>query len=343
MTCYAPLQAWQRPYYPIYAGENEEYLKKLNKIRFKEVKGWTPISIPCGKCLGCKIDRAKSHALRCALEAKNWKNNCFLTLTYSDHLKRKDETPAYPADNKLNIRDIQLFIKKLRKHYTGAETWENPNTKKIENPIRYFGCGEHGPKTNRVHWHVCIFNWKPDDLKIYKTSEKGGKPYTLWTSKTLQNLWGYGFVVIGNMTEETAGYVARYCTKKIKTEDELIFMSRNPGIGKINWEQNKEKYKEFGILTKNHTGVKRSNLPKYFKKLWKQEDWEEFEKANYENKQKMQKLKNQLAEQLNYSDGYTKWELSKDQINEMKLEEYTKKQGISMQEKIKLLKRNEFE
>lgn len=343
MTCYKPIQAWQRPEYPIYAGENEEYLKKLNRISFHEIPNWIPITIPCGKCIGCKMEKVKSHSTRCTLEASQWKNNCFITLTYSNHIKRKDGKPAYPEDNKLHKEDIQLFIKKLRKKYTGIEEWTNPNTKKIEKPIRYFGCGEHGPKTNRVHWHFCIFNWKPKDLKLYKTENKNGKPYTLWTSKELSKLWGYGFVVVGNLTEETANYVARYTTKKIKTEDECLMMSRNPGIAKWNWQKNAEKYKEYGILVHNTKGTTRQNLPKYFKKLWKQENREEYEQANYENKQKMKQLKNEQAESLNYTENFTKSELSTDIKNELKFDIYNKKREKHKIEQINLLKRNNFE
>lgn len=342
MTCYKPLTAYQRPAYPIYAGDNEEYLKKLNKLSFKYIPGWTKIQIPCGKCIGCKLQKAKEHSVRCALEASHWKNNCFITLTYSNNIKRKDGKPAYPEDNQLHKEDIQLFIKKLRKKYKGCEEWTNPNTGKKENPIRYFGCGEHGPKTNRVHWHFCIFNWKPKDLKPYKTEVKNGKPYELWTSKELQNLWGYGFVIIGNMTEETANYIARYTTKKIKEDDECLLMSRNPGIAKWNWEQDQEKMKEYGILTHNAKGVTRSNLPKYFKKLWKDENREEYEKANYKNKKKMEMSKIDIINKWNLSEKFTKLDISTDEMNENKMDIILKKQEKIILDKTKQLKRNQF-
>ena len=120
-------------------------------------------------------------------------------------------------------------------------------------------------------------------------------------------------------------------------------MSRNPGIAKWNWEKNAEKYKKFGILIHNNKGTTRQNLPKYFKKLWKQENWEEFEKANYENKQKMKQLKNEQANKLNYTENFTNWNLSTEKINELKFDIYNKKREEHKKEQVKLLKRNNFE
>ena len=72
----------------------------------------------------------------------------------------------------------------------------------------------------------------------------GGCKY--YTSSDLQVLWPYGYSAIGDLTFESAAYVARYCTKKItgKIADdyyqgkscEFPLMSLKPGIG-FEWFQ----------------------------------------------------------------------------------------------------------
>ena len=42
------------------------------------------IEVPCGKCLECRLDHARQWADRCILEASEYDDNCFLTLTYDD-------------------------------------------------------------------------------------------------------------------------------------------------------------------------------------------------------------------------------------------------------------------
>lgn len=112
--------------------------------------------------------------------------------------------------------------------------------------IRFFHCGEYGEKLGRPHYHACLFNFDFED----KTLLKIVNDIPLFTSPTLEKLWGKGFVSIGNVTFESAAYVARYIMKKINGDDadkhyeyinpldghtyqrkpEYITMSRRPGI-----------------------------------------------------------------------------------------------------------------
>ena len=67
-----------------------------------------------------------------------------LTLTIDD------ENLEYSEDwqPQLCYRDVQLFIKKLRKQ----------NAKHTKNKIKYFAVGEYGGLTARPHYHLIIFN-----------------------------------------------------------------------------------------------------------------------------------------------------------------------------------------
>jgi hypothetical protein len=206
MPCYGPLTA----YYP-------KANSGSNKLVFKKTDAETGIAlkIPCGKCIGCKLEHSRQWALRCMNEKRLHSDSSFITLTYDNaHL---------PSGGTLVKRDLQLFMKRLRKEFG--------------NGVRFFACGEYGEKSLRPHYHVLLLN---KDF-VDKKSVSSGSEYTLYTSALLSKLWTYGTHVIGDVNFESAAYVARYCTKKITgpsaekhyngREPEFLVMSRRPGIG----------------------------------------------------------------------------------------------------------------
>lgn len=97
MPCFRPWTAFFRD------GVDED-----GKYRFMDMaRGDIDIQLPCGKCDGCRKDRARGWAARMMHEASMHGSNLFLTLTYDDdHL---------PHDMSVNLRDFQLFMKRLRK------------------------------------------------------------------------------------------------------------------------------------------------------------------------------------------------------------------------------------
>jgi hypothetical protein len=144
------------------------------------------------------------------------KENSFLTLTYSDE--------NVPGGGTLVYGDFQRFMKRLRK--------------RIGLPIRFFMCGEYGEQTVRPHYHAIIFGYGFPDKTYWGKSPTG---HPIYRSKELEELWTEGNSLIGSVTRESAGYVARYCMKKINgdlaedhykgREPEFAHMSLKPGIG----------------------------------------------------------------------------------------------------------------
>lgn len=185
MSCYYPLQVFQH-----------KYLKGKvlfdRKYRYNDL--YAPLKIPCSQCIGCRLEHARQWAMRCMHEAALYEDNCFITLTYdNDHL---------PKNGFLERRDFQLFMKRLRKHFAGVT-------------IRTFYCGEYGSKLGRPHFHAILFNLDFHDKLVYKqVRKKDGSSYFLYNSETLDKIWRKGFAVIGNVTSESAGYVAQYTLKK---------------------------------------------------------------------------------------------------------------------------------
>lgn len=212
MACYRPLRAFKTDSGGI----------QFNITR--DAMGFVPL--PCGQCIGCRLERSRQWAVRCMHEAQFHTANSFITLTYSpEHL---------PADRSLNKRHLQLFVKRLRKL---------TNT-----PIRYFACGEYGEKYSRPHYHALIFGYDFPD-KEYFFSSNG---VAVFKSEFLDSVWGKGYCTVGDLTFESAAYTARYCVKKFtgararenyfyiddygqffdNLQPEFAVMSLKPGIGR---------------------------------------------------------------------------------------------------------------
>lgn len=186
MPCYKPLDAWR----PIDSSSK----KLVFSYNAKRCNGPTPdLQVPCGQCVGCRLERSRQWAVRCVHESQMHKENCFITLTYApEHL---------PADQSLHYRDFQLFMKRLRKRFSGKV-------------IRFYMCGEYGENFGRPHFHACLFGHNFDDLTLWKVQNK----QKLYRSKTLEELWPFGHSSVGTVTFESAAYVARYIMKKVTGE-----------------------------------------------------------------------------------------------------------------------------
>ena len=153
-----------------------------------------PQTVPCGKCIDCKLDLSRQWAIRILHEAQFSKPTCYITLTYAPEF--------LPLGGTLLLEDWRYFIKKLRRK-------TNPN-------IRYYHSGEYGEATiannylARPHYHAILFNINFNDLVHFKTINK----IPLYTSKELTKIWGKGHASVGNVTMQSAAYVARYIMKK---------------------------------------------------------------------------------------------------------------------------------
>ena len=213
MACFYPLKAY-RP-------------KSGTKLVFDKRAGYEdrPVIVPCGQCTGCRLERSRVWAVRCMHEASLYDDNCFITLTYSEE--------NVPYGNTLVISDFQKFMKKLRLRHPS---------------VRFFHCGEYGEKYSRPHYHALLFNCNFKDRVPWRQNANGDM---LYVSEELETIWGHGLTSIGEVTFESAAYVARYIMKKVTGEQaekhyewisdygevvnrqpEYTTMSRRPGIGK---------------------------------------------------------------------------------------------------------------
>ena len=308
MSCYYPLKAFV-------LGDNPETGKKIIRVVNKEFNGEEysatgipQIGLPCGKCIGCRLDYSRTWADRMLAEASLYKSNYFLTLTYDDeHLPPKHENSPIHS---LNKRDAQLFMKRLRKALP-------------EQKIRFFCAGEYGPQTMRPHYHLILFNCKLPDLKFLKENDLK-QPYFI--SETMSKCWPFGFHIIANVNWETCAYVARYVVKKQKGEGASVYekynfdpefstMSRKPGIGHDFMVDHMEELYAYGsinIPTKD--GAKSIRSCKYYDNLFDLEYPEVMEEIKNDRQEAAiayNKVRSSLTN-LNYNDLLRSAQINKD-------------------------------
>lgn len=225
------------------------------------------LQIPCGQCAECRLKRSREWAVRCMHEASLHRDNCFLTLTYSG-----DSIHSVS----LKYQHFSAFLKRLRSRFP-------------KDRFRFLACGEYGetnPKTGvvdggkyRAHFHALLFGFNFPDRKPCKLL--GGAE--LFNSAILDSTWGHGACKIGEVTFESAAYVARYAMKKVTgdlaaaayiiiTEDgemiercpEMLVMSKRPAIGKEWFEKfGKHIYHRDKVIARG----KEMQPPRYYDKL----------------------------------------------------------------------------
>lgn len=245
MSCLYPMQAWQIPASKSSTGKAV--------IVFQEQVGslWEHLTLPCGGCATCRLERSRQWAMRCVHEAQMYERNCFITLTFDDdHLD--DRVRPFSLDK----REFQLFMKRFRK--------------KFGNGIRYYHCGEYGELSGRPHYHACIFNFDFPDRVFY--SCKNG--VNLYSSELLSSLWPYGFCSVGDVTFESAAYVARYIMKKINGDlkeklvdvfdpiSETVYSKRHYEFIDFSTGECYERIPEYTTMSRR-PGIGRSFLDKY--------------------------------------------------------------------------------
>lgn len=246
--------------------------------------GPTVTQLPCGQCIGCRLERSQAWATRCVNHAQLFRNNAFITLTYA---------PEKLLSPSLRHRDFQLFMKRLRKCVSGSSNkiQSDPDLITQIKTISYYMAGEYGEQHRRPHFHACLFNCQFNDKKYWKKTATGSR---LYTSETLDQLWGHGFTSIGEVNHESAAYIARYIIAK-KTgpgawkyyehldpetgeitdlKPEYNKMSLRPAIGK-QWLENytADVYPHGTIQVKNKT----LKTPKYYDKKYKKQELKKYE------------------------------------------------------------------
>ena len=285
--------------------------------------------IACGQCIGCRLDYSREWANRGYIEASQYKDNYFITLTYDDeHLPKKEEIttsdgityteiPQIEWKGCLEPKDFTQFMKNLRQIMKRDYNQEN---------IRFIGCGEYGTQNKRPHYHLILFNCQLPIESFYNPKVNWEKN-VYWQNVIIERAWNKGISNICEANWENIAYTARYITKKINgTESEDIYAcqgqlkeffrcSRNPGIARDYYEKNKDQiYKNDQITIKTKKGLRRIKPPAYFDRLYEEENPKRMQEIKEERRKKQiqaLKIKAQTTsltrwEQLQIEEDYKK-------------------------------------
>lgn len=290
MSCYHPMDAFGIPnpetgkmkiVFPK-VGQKDPPQDHLESLGIQKLK------IPCGNCLGCRLEYSRQWAVRCFFEAKQWIHNYFVTLTYDPefvplvpHYKVNEETGEVIEESMVMtlVPDhLKNFIKRLRRNFE----YEYGHT-----GLRFFACGEYGPLNSRPHYHLILFNCPLDDLKKERCSDG----YVYYRSPFIEKAWScktsegdrrtFGYVSVTDFSFETAAYVARYMLKKHKGKDskyyeenglypEFTRCSRRPGLAYQYFQDHKDQIYTYDqvVITNGRGTPLKCHPPKYYDRLF---------------------------------------------------------------------------
>lgn len=191
------------------------------------------MTVPCGKCINCRIAHSREWAVRIIHEMGEYENNCWFTLTYDQE--------NLPSDNSLSKRDCVNFFKRLRKSFD------------FQRKFKYYLAGEYGEINGRPHYHVIALGLGQRD------------------KEKIEKAWGKGIVHIGTVTYDSARYTADYIQKKYSgNKQKLVYGERQPPfqlqslkIGEKYALDNAEQIKKNLNITYRGQNV---GIPRYYKK-----------------------------------------------------------------------------
>lgn len=223
------------------------------------------IMIPCGKCIGCRIDYSRSWADRMTYHSFG-KEECsyFITVTYDDdHIQDLDYSKNYDLYS-LNPVDFTKFIKDLRNKFRDAQ-------------IDYYYSMEYGDSSFRPHGHFILYNLFIPDLQFWKLDNEG---QPIYTSEIIHSLWKKGICSISSFAWLNAAYTASYVEKKrdgranceytaVGLVPEGCRMSRRPGISYDYYiDHYEDLWKNNGLdVSRSVNSSGHLGIPRYFRKL----------------------------------------------------------------------------
>lgn len=148
------------------------------------------------------------------LEAAQYTDNAFVTLTYDDAslpvtgAMLPTLVPEHPKN----------WLKRLRKHFPPEH-------------VRFYLAGEYGDENFRPHYHVALFN--VPTCARGRTRRRPGSTRPIWKGccaacELVGTTWEKGDVDLGILEASSAGYVAGYVTKKMTHAQDPRLLGRWP-------------------------------------------------------------------------------------------------------------------
>lgn len=207
-------------------------------------KNGKTFTVPCNRCLGCRIARRQEWQRRIIDEKYAHKAPAtFVTFTYSDdHLPFPDghDVPTLKKEHG------KLLIKRLRERLYRSRT---DGTRPY---LTYFLVGEYGDTFKRPHMHAILLG-----IDSY------------YHADLLKDIWPFGYIKADVMTRGRIRYVVDYIEKQeylgSKAAEhyyplEPPFSLKSKGLGLAFLEQNADTIRKYGYFRDG----KSQPLPRYY-------------------------------------------------------------------------------
>lgn len=286
MACFHPILAWDvTPDFENGLDRKVIFGLQDPDLMVKWKRQGRELQLPCRKCVGCRLAKAREWANRSVMEQLYHQESWFLTLTYDDdHMPR-----SYPVDfatgeiisvhGTLVKRHVQDFLKRLRFN--------------SDQQFRYFMAGEYGTQTYRPHYHLLLFGLRLNDLSVI-SQNFAGQPY--FVSDLIQKCWPDGIHILGPVTWQSASYVAQYTMKKAThgfdprfykaaaIQPEYQSMSLKPGLGRQYYDDHPDLFDYACFSVSTPQGGRRVYPPEYFKRLFKVDHPEAYLKRSLDSR-----------------------------------------------------------
>lgn len=115
-------------------------------------------------------------------------------------------------------KDLQDWLKRFRRAIAPLK-------------IRYFATGEYGDDTQRPHYHVALFGWP--NCAYGNSRYSRYRQNCCYQCDLVRDTWGKGQIFSGDLSPESAGYIAGYVTKKLTRHDDPRLLGRHPEFARM--------------------------------------------------------------------------------------------------------------
>lgn len=124
----------------------------------------------------------------------------------------------------LYYRDIQLFLKRIRKHIF----------KYYNEKIRFYIIGEYGTKSLRPHWHCLLFFNSSSLSQAFEDCENvGTSSRKCWCPRFLRPFWKFGICDSKRTNGEAYNYVSSYVNQSFNFPKLLVLLSNQKAYHSI--------------------------------------------------------------------------------------------------------------
>lgn len=187
----------------------------------------------CGQCLPCRVQKRRLWRSRIMIEAMQYTDNAFVTLTYNDKsLPVIDAPDGLSGAGTLEPAHLRNFLKRLRKE--------------LPNEIRFFAVGEYGGETWRPHYHLALFNFSNCARGLTLQSPLSSRRLAskcCSQCSMVERIWGNGDIELRALDPGKSGYLAGYVTKKMTKKEDARLLGRHPEFSRQSNGGGKSKFK----------------------------------------------------------------------------------------------------